>query len=236
MSIGAAGNGAAAPIKAQTSSSSELKTGLQDQAKHKRALAAHEALKDALEISHQIKGWQKEIKETEGRIEEHSRRSWELWTTRIGPAYVDLHQEAVRRSNRDRGKGYNIAFSKLLKEYNLHDLDHDTRAKLLWLMRHLPEIEKLRGDDTNVNHPTVAWRSWGEQIKDGGAVEDAKPKRKKKTTVRRAKKGKQADDNAGDDEDDDGDDEGSDDDDDDDDEGEGADESEGANGGGIVRR
>jgi hypothetical protein len=144
-----------------------VKDGLQDQAKHERALAAYADLMDALAERKYIIQLRKQATQLQERIKDRCHRSWLLWTTSVGPAYVDLHQEAVRKTNRHSGKTYNTEFSRLLKEYKLDKLDHTTRGDLLWVMRHLAEIEELRGgDDEKVNHPTTARRHWGTKMKD----------------------------------------------------------------------
>jgi hypothetical protein len=150
---------------------------LQDEAKHDRALQAHGWLLETLEVHREIKRLRKEIKEAEDTIEHRSRLTWKTWTTQIGLTYMDLHSEAVRRSNANRGGVYNTAFSRLLKQYELDErwLDHTTRGDLLWLMRHLREIEELRDDDASINHPTVARRHWGKKIKDEEPPTDPNP-------------------------------------------------------------
>lgn len=93
-------------------------------------------------------------------------KNWDDWII-VGKALEigSLAAQHYAGKNKPEGKGYNMAFSQWLKDYEMDDLDKAVRSNLLKIIAILPQIVEWRSslpltDRLTQNHPTVVWRRW----------------------------------------------------------------------------
>ena len=99
------------------------------------------------------------------RIKKSGQRNWIDWTTVIGPPLVSARHEAmaIAGTNQPKGRGYSEAFSALLVEYRLDDIEQVARKDLFDIMEHLSAVERRRDKQRMpelLNHPTTVWRKF----------------------------------------------------------------------------
>jgi hypothetical protein len=99
-------------------------------------------------------------------LKDSARRSWQDWTTVLGPAFAMLRTEAMRIADKNEpvGSAYNKAMSGLLAAYGLDDIEKGTRGHILHIMEDLDAVnawrEKQPEYETRLNHPTNVWRGF----------------------------------------------------------------------------
>ena len=93
-------------------------------------------------------------------------QSWTDWIA-VGEALLIGRTQAMAEAetNVPAGKGYNQAFSRWLKKYELHKMDSGDRTRLFEVMDNRLEIEKWRGTlgqtlRLKLNHPSTVLRRW----------------------------------------------------------------------------
>ena len=85
---------------------------------------------------------------------------WSDWTVEIGPWLVRARAKAMAEARPLQPIGRGAAMSDPLAEYGFGSMDEKTRASLLKIIEHLPEVEAWRecqerpGD---LNHPALVW-------------------------------------------------------------------------------
>ena len=107
-------------------------------------------------------------------------KSWTDWVA-VGEGMMIGRQQAMHEAgtNQPKGKGFNMAFGKWLKDHELDDMDESDRAKLFKIMEHRGEVEQWRETLTltqrmSLNHPSSVYRKWK-----GASVVGEEPKEKK---------------------------------------------------------
>ena len=110
-------------------------------------------------------------------------QSWTDWVA-VGEALLIGRTQAMAEAetNTPTGKGYNIAFGKWLKKYELGGMDSGDRTRLFEVMDNRPAIETWRGtlDRTRrlkLNHPSTVLRKWK------ASTQPKKPKDPNKPTL-----------------------------------------------------
>jgi hypothetical protein len=110
-------------------------------------------------------------------------QSWTDWVA-VGEALLIGRTQAMAEAetNAPTGKGYNVAFGKWLKKYELDAMDSGDRTRLFEVMDNRLEIEKWRAtlDRTHrlkLNHPSTVLRRWK------ASTQPKKPKDPNKPTL-----------------------------------------------------
>ena len=110
-------------------------------------------------------------------------QSWTDWVA-VGEALLIGRTQAMAEAetNTPTGRGYNVAFGKWLKKYELGGMDSGDRTRLFEVMDNRLEIEKWRGtlDRTHrlkLNHPSTVLRKWK------ASTQPSKPKDPNKPTL-----------------------------------------------------
>src|SRR5262245_21963507 len=92
-------------------------------------------------------------------------KAWDDWLL-VGRALEIGRKEAMARArtNKPRGRRYNDEFSGWLQTHGF-DLDESDRAKLLFLVERLPQVEEYLATLTqakraSLNHPSAVWRAF----------------------------------------------------------------------------
>ena len=106
------------------------------------------------------------------------KQTWENWVE-VGRALEQGRVECggVGLNNR-RGRGFNQAFSKWLKERGMGDIDAGTRSRLECCMQNREAIEQWRGtlnlaELMATNHPNSVWRKYEAHVNKGTRAKKA---------------------------------------------------------------
>jgi hypothetical protein len=108
-------------------------------------------------------------------------RNWRDWLV-VGDALLALRTQAMHQAgtNRPEGKGYNFAFSQLLQDWKLDDMDKGARSRLFQVIDNLPAIEEWRATLTlterlQLNHPGAVLRKWKKTVEPAKEGKEPKP-------------------------------------------------------------